>query len=80
MPTISKEFEDSLLGPEGLNLTKQGEEGLPSNFKHTFGVVVDCVRRLMIAPWSKIVKLTNLARPYVNDPLHEITLNEIEKG
>ena len=69
----------SLLGPGGLNLTKQGEEGLPSNFKHTFGVVVDCVRRLMIAPWSKIVKLTNLARPYVNDPLHKLTLNEVEK-
>ena len=40
----------SLLGPGGINLAKQGEEGLPSHFKHTFGVVVDCTRRLMMAP------------------------------
>jgi len=69
----------SLLGPGGLNLTKQGEEGLPSNFKHTFGVVVDCVRRIMMAPWSKIVKLTNLARDYANGKQATLTLSEVEK-
>ena len=69
----------SLLGPEGINLAKQGEEGLPSNFKHTFGVVVDCTRRLMMAPWSKIVKLTNLARDYVNGKQAALTLSEVEK-
>jgi len=69
----------SLLGPGGLNLAKQGEEGLPSNFKHTFGVVVDCVRRIMMAPWSKIVKLTNLSRDYVNGISDTLTLAEVEK-
>ena len=56
----------SLFGREGLNLEKQGEEGEPTTFKHAFGVVIDSVKRLAGAPWSKIVKLKDLVTPFIN--------------
>ena len=50
-----------LLGPDGISMDKMEEEGAPTNFKHIFGVVIDMTRRLVAAPWSKLVKVHGLA-------------------
>ena len=69
----------SLMGPGGINEDKMDEEGLPSNFKHAFGVVLDAVDRLVMAPWSKIVKLHDLAVDYVNGIVPHLTLSHVEE-
>ena len=54
-----------LLGPEGVSLDKMEDEGAPTNFKHVFGVVIDMTRRLMGAPWGKLVKVHGLVGAFV---------------
>jgi hypothetical protein len=54
-----------LLGEEGVNRKKMGEEGEATNFKHAFGVVLDLCRRKMGAPWAKIVKTHALVIDFV---------------
>ena len=69
----------ALLGPAGINIEKGAAEGKPSCFKHAFGVVIDTVDRQLLAPWSKVVKLCNLTRAFVNGEQKYLTMNEIEK-
>ena len=62
----------ALFGVEGLNLEKEAEVGLPSSFKHAFGIVIDTVQRLAGTPWSKIVKLFLLVQEFMEEPSAEM--------
>ena len=68
----------SIMGEGGINFEKQEEEGLPTNYKHAFGVVLDAVDRLVMAPWSKVVKLFNLSIDFVNQEVEGLTLSALE--
>ena len=68
----------SVMGEGGINFEKQEEEGLPTNYKHAFGVVLDAVDRLVMAPWSKVVKLFNLSIDFVNQEVEGLTLSALE--
>jgi len=62
------------LGPHAQNLLKQGVEGMPQALKHTFGPITDCVGRYQMMPWSKICKLTLLAKDFANGDQLELTI------
>ena len=69
----------AIMGEDGINLEKQDEEGTPTNYKHAFGVVLDAVDRLVMAPWSKVVKLFSLTVDFVNRETEGLTLSALEK-
>ena len=56
----------AMYGELGLNAAKELEVGQPSTMQHAFGVVLDTAKRVMGSPWSKIVKLHDLVRDFVN--------------
>ena len=68
----------AIMGPGGINVEKQEEEGTPTCFKHVFGVVLDAVDRLVMAPWSKIVKLFHLSIDFVNGVTEGLSLESLE--
>ena len=69
----------AIMGPGGINVEKQEEEGTPTCFKHAFGVVLDAVDRLVMAPWSKIVKLFHLSIDFVNGVTEGLSLESLEQ-
>lgn len=67
----------SLLGPGGLNTEKEDEVGKPSAFKHAFGVVIDSVERLFMAPWSKLCKLHHAAEEFLTSTAARLTYSQL---
>ena len=62
-----------LLGPGGINLIKQGEEGKPQNFKYVFGGLLDITRRTIRVPGAKLQKVFDLMESFLRRKTLAIT-------
>ena len=69
----------SILGPDAHNLRKQGVEGTAQNNKHTFGSVVDCTDRTMGSCWSKLIKVSDKVKCFVDGEVETLPIGTLQE-